>query len=70
MMGLHSNDEGYVEDDTFAGSQNSRNKEFKELRNISTLTSFCLNYISGNMISVVFEAFLGLLHDSEAMYYP
>lgn len=29
MMGLHSNDEGYVEDDTFAGSQNSGNKEFQ-----------------------------------------
>lgn len=69
-MKRHNNDEGYVEDNTFTGSQNSGNKEFEELRNISTLTSFCLKYFSGNMISVVFATFLGLLQDSEAMYYP
>jgi len=66
MMGLHSNDEGYVEDDTFAGSQNSGNKEFGEQRSMVILTSFFLKDIFENTISGVSTNFLW---DNEAMSY-
>lgn len=41
-MELLDNDEGRIEDNTFAGDQNSGNKQFWELRNMTFLTSFSL----------------------------